>query len=146
MTRWGLHSDLDQCSLSFNRRKGTLRGLHFQVEPFAETKVVRCTMGSIFDVVVDVRAGSPTFLKWHAVELSAENARALYVPAGFAHGFQTLADNCEVLYMISSRYHPEAARTVRYDDPAIAIGWPLTDFIMSPKDAAAGDARSVLGS
>jgi dTDP-4-dehydrorhamnose 3,5-epimerase len=119
----GLNPALVQCSISFNRRKGTVRGLHYQAAPHAEAKLVRCTRGKVFDVVADVRAGSPTFGRWHGVELSADNRRALYIAEGIAHGFQTLEDDCEVLYQMSERYHPEAARGVRWDDPALAIPW-----------------------
>ncbi|GAP21741.1 dTDP-4-dehydrorhamnose 3,5-epimerase [Leptolinea tardivitalis] len=131
----GLVSDLAQCSISFNARKGTLRGMHYQVEPYPETKVVRCTMGAIFDVVIDLRPGSTTYRKWFSVELSAENRRALYIPDGMAHGFQTLEDNSEVYYMISEFYHPECARGIRWNDPAIGIEWPIEGKTISERDA-----------
>lgn len=120
----GLDARVEQCSTSFNARRGTLRGLHYQATPHAEAKLVRCTRGAIYDVAVDLRADSPTYLRWVAAELTADNGRALYVPEGCAHGFQTLADASEVLYQISSAYVPEAARGVRWDDPAFAIEWP----------------------
>jgi len=130
----GLDTVVAQCNVSFNRKRSTLRGLHYQAEPHAETKVVRCTRGAIWDVIVDLRKGSATARRWHAVELTADNRRALYIPAGFAHGFQTLAENSEVLYQMSEFYHPESARGVRWNDPTLAIPWPLKDPVMSPRD------------
>jgi len=132
----GLDPIVAQCNVSFNRKRGTLRGLHYQAEPHAEAKLVRCTRGAIWDVIVDLRKGSPTARKWHAVELTAENCRALYVPAGFAHGFQTLKDDTEVLYQMSEFYNAESARGVRWDDPAFGIAWPLANPILSKKDAS----------
>lgn len=122
----GLNSRLVQCDISFNVRKGTLRGLHYQAPPYEETKLVRCTMGAIYDVIADLRRDSPSFGQWVAVELTADNRRMLYVPAGFAHGFQTLADNTEVFYQMSEFYCPEYAKGVRWDDPALGIEWPPT--------------------
>jgi dTDP-4-dehydrorhamnose 3,5-epimerase len=113
-----------QCNASFNARCDTVRGMHYQAEPHGESKLVRCVRGVIFDVAVDVRPQSPTYRRWHGVELSSENARALYIPAGLAHGFQTLTDDCEVVYQMGHAYVPEAARGVRWDDPALAIEWP----------------------
>lgn len=130
----GLDPVVAQCSVSFNRRRGTLRGLHYQVKPHEEAKLVRCTRGAIWDVIVDVRENSPTRYKWHAAELSAENCRALYVPQGFAHGFQTLADNSEILYQISEFHHPGSARGLRWDDPTVGITWPIPDPILSSRD------------
>jgi dTDP-4-dehydrorhamnose 3,5-epimerase len=130
----GLNPRLVQCNISFNRRRGTLRGMHYQVEPYAEAKLVRCTMGAIYDVILDLRPNSATFKEWLAVELTAENRRMLFIPEGLAHGFQTLEDNTEVFYQMSEFYHPECARRVRYDDPAFAIGWPLLVTIVSDKD------------
>jgi dTDP-4-dehydrorhamnose 3,5-epimerase len=132
----GLDPVVAQCNLSFNRRRGTLRGLHYQDKPHEEAKLVRCTRGAIWDVIVDLRENSATRHRWHAAELSAENCRALYVPRGFAHGFQTLADHSEVLYQMSEFYHPESARGLRWDDPAFGISWPLPDPILSPRDRA----------
>jgi dTDP-4-dehydrorhamnose 3,5-epimerase len=120
----GLVPELAQCSVSRNVVAGTLRGLHFQAAPHEEAKLVRCTAGAIFDVVVDLRPGSPTYTQWYGVELDAARGAALYVPRGFAHGFQTLVDAAEVLYMISDRYAPGASSGVRFDDPAFAIEWP----------------------
>jgi dTDP-4-dehydrorhamnose 3,5-epimerase len=130
----GLDSRLAQCSISFNHKKGTLRGMHFQLPPFAETKLVRCTQGAIFDVAIDLRQDSGTFLQWVGVELTAENHKALYIPKGFAHGFQTLADNTEVFYQISEVYAPEYARGVRWDDPIFKITWPEPVCIISDRD------------
>lgn len=120
----GLSGDMVQCSTSFNHRAATLRGLHYQAAPHAECKLVRCTAGAAYDVIVDLREDSPTRLRWAAVELSSENRRAVYVPRGVAHGFQTLVDGSELLYMIDRPFVPEAARGVRWDDPAFGIEWP----------------------
>jgi dTDP-4-dehydrorhamnose 3,5-epimerase len=120
----GLVAALSQSSISRNSRAGTLRGMHFQTAPHEEAKLVRCTAGAIFDVIVDLRADSPTYTEWLGVELDAERGNALYVPKGFAHGFQTLVDKTDVLYMISDPYVPEAASGVRWDDPAFGIEWP----------------------
>ncbi len=123
-----------QCNISFNRKRGTLRGMHYQIRPYEEAKLVRCTRGAIFDVIVDVREGSATRFNWFGVELNAENRLALYIPAGFAHGFQTLADDSEVLYQMSEFYHAESARGLRWDDPRLGISWPMADPAMSPRD------------
>ena len=136
MAARGLATTFVQSNISYNRRRGTLRGLHYQAPPHEEAKLVRCIRGAIFDVIVDLRAGSPTLHRSHAVELSAANRRALYVPPGFAHGFQSLTDDAEVLYLMSAAYQPEAARGVRYDDPALAIAWPLPPTAISDKDRA----------
>ena len=130
----GLNPAVAQCNLSWNRRKGTLRGLHFQAKPHEEAKLVRCTRGAIWDVLVDLRDGSPTKLRWHAVELSADNRLGLYIPEGFAHGFQTLQDDSEVLYQMAESYHPELARGVLWNDPRLAIAWPLAEPILSERD------------
>ena len=132
----GLRTDVLQCNVSFNRRRGTLRGMHFQVAPRAEAKLVRCTRGALLDVVVDLRPASPTYCRWVGVELGGEAAphRALYVPEGFAHGFQTLEDDTEVFYQMFERFSAEHARGVRWDDPAFGIRWPLPDPILSDKD------------
>jgi dTDP-4-dehydrorhamnose 3,5-epimerase len=134
----GLDGRVNQCSTSFNARAGTLRGLHFQMAPHGEAKLVRCTRGAIFDVAVDLRPDSPSYLRWFGSELSADDGRALFVPEGCAHGFQTLVDASEVLYQISTPHMPEAARGVRWDDPAFAIEWPPpppAGRTMSPRDA-----------
>jgi dTDP-4-dehydrorhamnose 3,5-epimerase len=123
----GLDAAVVQCNASFNEHSGTLRGMHYQAEPHGESKLVRCVRGAIFDVGVDLRPDSEAYCAWHGVELSAENGRALYIPTGLAHGFQTLADGCEVIYQMGHRYVPEAARGVRWDDGAFAIRWPASD-------------------
>jgi len=131
----GLASHLDQISYSFNGRKGTLRGLHLQRPPHGEAKLVRVTAGAIFDVIVDVRAGSPTFGRWFGLELDAATRRQLYIPIGFAHGFQTLTDAAEVLYLISTPYAPAFQGGLRWNDPALAIGWPdPAGAILSDRD------------
>ncbi|CAN5828738.1 MAG: dTDP-4-dehydrorhamnose 3,5-epimerase [Gemmatimonadetes bacterium] len=135
----GLNPRLVQCNLSFNRYRGTLRGMHYQAAPHPEAKLVRCTMGRIHDVIVDLRPESPTFREWVAVELSAGNRRMLYVPEGFAHGFQTLEDESEVFYQMSQYYHAELARGVRWDDPAFGIAWPLPVQALSARDSAYAD-------
>jgi dTDP-4-dehydrorhamnose 3,5-epimerase len=130
----GLNPRLSQCNISLNKKRGTLRGMHYQAVPFPEAKLVRCTMGAIYDVIIDLRAGSPTFKQWATVELSAENRRALYVPEDFAHGFQTLTDNAEVFYQMSEFFHPKCARGVRWDDPEFGIEWPIPSKIISSRD------------
>ena len=130
----GLNPNIVQCNISFNNKKGTLRGMHYQVEPHAEAKLVRCTRGSIYDVIIDLRPESPGFTKWFFVELSAENRKMLYIPEGFAHGFQTLTDNTETFYQMSGFYFPESARGVRWDDPCFNIKWPEDNRIISQKD------------
>lgn len=123
----GLNPDVVQCNSSFNLHRGTLRGMHYQADPHGESKLVRCVRGAIFDVAVDLRPTFPTYCHWHGVELSADNRLAFYIPAGLAHGFQTLTDDCEVLYQMGNRYVPEAARGLRFDDPAFGIEWPTVD-------------------
>jgi len=130
----GLNPRLVQCNISTNRRRGTLRGLHYQAPPHEEAKLIRCTRGAVYDVVVDLREGSPTLRDWAAVELSAENHLAVYIPEGCAHGFQTLADDSEMFYQMAESYAPESARGVRWDDPAFAIVWPIPDPLMSSRD------------
>ncbi len=132
----GLDSALSQCSISFNKARGTVRGLHWQKAPNEEAKLVRCTQGAIFDVAVDVRSDSPTYKHWVGIELTAENRKALFIPAGLAHGFQTLTSNTEVLYQISVAYVPGMAAGVRWNDPALAIDWPITEkIVISARDA-----------
>ena len=123
----GLQEDLVQANLSFNKRKGTLRGLHYQLSPYAESKLVRCTKGAIYDVIIDLRSHSPTFRHWIGVELTEDNYRMLYVPEGFAHGYQTLQDNSEVVYHVSQCYVPNAELGIRWDDPSFKIEWPITE-------------------
>ncbi|MBS0156724.1 MAG: dTDP-4-dehydrorhamnose 3,5-epimerase [Nitrospira sp.] len=128
-----LDTKMVQCNVSFNKKKGTLRGLHYQLPPHAETKLVRCTRGALYDVIVDLRAGSPTFLQWFGVELTADNYRMLYIPQRFAHGFQTLEHQTEVFYQMWDFYAPDAARGFRWDDSRLGIVWPDSDRIISPR-------------
>lgn len=123
-----------QCNISFNKKKGTLRGMHYQKNPWEEAKLVRCTKGKIYDVIVDIRPTSATFRQWIAVELSADNHKMLYVPTGFAHGFQTLEDNSEVFYQMSEVFHPEFAAGFNWNDQSIGINWPIEEKIISEKD------------
>lgn len=130
----GLADRLSQCSVSHNRRAGTLRGMHYQAAPHEEARVVRCIAGAIFDVLIDLRPSSATFMQWVGTELTSDNRRALYVPPGFAHGFQTLRDDTEVLYLIDEPFDAALARGVRWDDPAFKIQWPLPPAILSERD------------
>ena len=130
----GLDVELSECAISFNRRRGTLRGLHYQVAPFEETKLVRCSAGAIYDVIVDLRSQSATYRRWAGFELTAENRRMLFVPKGFAHGFQSLMDSTEVCYQLTGTYMPSHARGIRWDDPALAISWPLPVTSISKRD------------
>lgn len=130
----GLNPHIAQCNVSFNARKGTLRGMHYQVRPFAETKLVRCTMGSLCDVIVDLRPDSPTFKNHLSVVLTAKNRTMFYVPEGFAHGFLTLEDNTEVHYQISEFHAPDHARGFRWNDPAFGIAWPADVKVISERD------------
>ncbi len=141
-TEHGLNPRVVQCSVSFNLRKGTLRGMHYQAAPFPEAKLIRCTRGAIYDVIIDLRPESPTFKRWVAVELAADNHRMLYIPEGFAHGFQTLEDQTEVFYQMSEFYAPESARGVRWDDPAFHIAWPPGERIISERDRSYPDFPS----
>jgi dTDP-4-dehydrorhamnose 3,5-epimerase len=130
----GLTPRVVQSNISFNKKKATLRGMHYQIEPYGETKLVRCTRGAIYDVIVDLRADSPTFKNWIGVELTAENYRMLYVPEGFAHGFETLEDETEVTYHVSEFYTPNAEQGLRYNEPMLGIRWPLEVEVISEKD------------
>jgi len=132
----GLVTDFVQRSVSFNARRGTLRGLHYQAAPHAETKIVRCVAGAVFDVLVDLRRSSPAFGRWHGETLSADNRTMLYIPEGCAHGFQTLADATELYYEITPAYVADAGRGVAFDDPEIGIAWPLGEVVMSDADRA----------
>jgi dTDP-4-dehydrorhamnose 3,5-epimerase len=132
----GLPGVMPQCSVSFNRRRGTLRGMHYQAEPHAEEKLIRCTAGAAFDVIVDLRPGSRTYRGWFGTELTARNRTSLYVPKGFAHGFLTLSDDTEILYMMSVPYVAGYDRGVRWNDPAFAVEWPLVPTVISGRDAA----------
>jgi dTDP-4-dehydrorhamnose 3,5-epimerase len=131
----GLGPELRQCSVSYNARKGTLRGMHYQGAPHEEHKLVRCTAGAIFDVIVDIRASSPTYRRWFAAELSSANRTALFIPSGFAHGFMSLSDDAEVYYMISVPHAPQSSRGYRWNDPAFAIQWPMAPAVLSARDA-----------
>jgi dTDP-4-dehydrorhamnose 3,5-epimerase len=136
----GLEAALVQCSVSYNHRKGTLRGLHYQAPPFAEVKVVRCTRGALYDVAVDLRPDSASFRRWVGVELSEDDGRALYIPRGFAHGFYALCDATEVAYQISAPFRPEAARGIRWNDPLLGVGWPGPVQVIAPRDRDYPDA------
>lgn len=145
----GLNPSLAQCNVSFNTRKGTLRGMHYQAKPFEEAKLIRCTAGAVYDVIIDLRPGSSTYCQWLGIELAARlsgqniqaaaNPKMLYVPEGFAHGFQTLADETEVFYQMSELYMPDCARGVRWDDPVFGIEWPLDVSVISEKDRSYGN-------
>ena len=132
----GLHASYPQHNISFNARAGTLRGLHFQLPPHEEVKVISCTRGAILDVIVDLRPSSPSYRRWFAAELSAASGDAIYAPAGFAHGFQTLCDDCEVRYLMGTHFVDGAVSGVRYDDPGLAIPWPLPVSVISERDLA----------
>jgi dTDP-4-dehydrorhamnose 3,5-epimerase len=131
-----------QTNISYNRRRGTIRGLHWQVEPYGESKLLRCTRGSVFDVAVDLRRGSPTYGRWQGVRLTAEEGNLVFVPAGCAHGYQALEDDAEVSYQVSHAYVPGSERGIRWNDPALAIEWPIVDdVIVSDKDGAWPDVQ-----
>jgi dTDP-4-dehydrorhamnose 3,5-epimerase len=130
----GMNTKIAQCSISFNKKKGSVRGIHYQKSPFEEDKIVRCTRGKIFDVIVDLRKDSPTYSRWEGFEISENNYKMLYIPKGFAHGFQTLEDDTEVFYQISEFFMPDYSSGVRWDDPKIMIKWPLTISAISKKD------------
>jgi dTDP-4-dehydrorhamnose 3,5-epimerase len=130
----GLAPHFMESNTSFSRKRGTLRGMHYQASPHGQVKLVRCTSGAIFDAIIDLRPGSPTFKQWDSVELSADNRLMLYVPVDFAHGFQTLADETEVTYQMSSPYHPASSRGVRWDDPAFGIVWPDAERTIIARD------------
>jgi dTDP-4-dehydrorhamnose 3,5-epimerase len=137
----GMNPTVVQCNASFNAKRDTLRGMHYQAEPHGESKLVRCARGAIFDVALDLRRESPTYCRWYGVELSTNNRKSLYIPARLAHGFQTLVDDCEVLYQMGHRYVPESARGVRWDDPVFGIEWPEIsgERIISERDRAYHD-------
>jgi dTDP-4-dehydrorhamnose 3,5-epimerase len=136
----GLETRVAQCNISYNKVKGTLRGMHFQLPPFAEAKLVRCTRGALYDVIIDLRPGSPTFLQWFSIELTPDDGLMMYIPQGFAHGFQTLADNTEIFYQMSEFYAPEYARGVGWDDPLFGIEWPEVVTVISEKDQGYADS------
>ena len=130
----GLTTRLSQANVSYNKKMGTLRGMHYQLSPYEETKLVRCTRGAIYDVIIDLRPASPTYTQWIGVELTAENYKMLYVPEDFAHGFQTLEDNTEVTYQVSQFYTPGSESGIRWEDPAFDIDWPIEVQVISDKD------------
>lgn len=138
----GLDPNVVQCNISFNKKKGTLRGMHYQADPYAEAKLVRCTSGALYDVIIDLRPDSSTFLQWISVELTAENRKMLYIPKHFAHGFQTLADNTEIFYQMSEFYSSEHARGVRWNDPQFSIKWPTEVKVISKRDDSYPDFKS----
>lgn len=140
-SRQGLNSQLMQCNISCNKAKGTLRGLHYQETPFGEAKLIRCSAGAIYDVIVDLRATSPSYGQWFAAELTAANYRMLYVPEGIAHGFQALEEGTEVFYQMSQAYHEEYARGIRWNDPAFKVSWPLPNPILCKRDESYPDFR-----
>ncbi|HKC64049.1 MAG TPA: dTDP-4-dehydrorhamnose 3,5-epimerase [Pyrinomonadaceae bacterium] len=137
--KYKLNATIAQCSISYNKRRGTLRGVHYQIKPYEEAKVVACTAGAIYDLIVDLRPESETFKRWFAVELSADKKNMLYVPEGVAHGFQTLEDDSEAFYQISEVYQPEYSRGIRFDDPAFGFQWPIAERIISERDRAFPD-------
>lgn len=130
----GFHKQIVQINQSETRQKGMIRGIHYQTPPACESKIIRCVQGAVYDVMVDIRAGSSTFMQWHGVELSKDTMRMVYIPEGFAHGFQALTDNAELIYHHSEFYSPELERGIRFDDPNLAINWPLKPVAISPKD------------
>lgn len=132
----GLNTRWPQCNLTLTRQRGMIRGMHFQAEPKPEIKTIRCSAGAVFDVLVDVRPDSPTLGRWQGFELTAQNRSMLYVPAGYAHGFQCLADECEVFYQMSEFYFPDLARGIRWNDPQVGIAWPIADPVLSARDRA----------
>ncbi len=129
-----LNSNLVQCNVSFSKKCGTLRGMHYQKKPFEESKVIRCVKGKIFDVIIDLRSSSSTFKKWFGVELTEENYKMLYVPEGFAHGFQSLEDNSEIIYQVSEFYTPNSELGIHWNDPSFNITWPIEEKIITEKD------------
>jgi len=130
----GLNSLIVQCNISYNEKKGTLRGMHYQAAPYEEAKIISCISGAIYDVIIDLRRDSATYCQWFSTELSNDNYRMLYVPVGLAHGFQTLKNNTVIFYQMSESYHPECARGLRWDDPAFGVNWPIRNYIISAKD------------
>lgn len=138
--KYGLNSNIVQCNLSFNKKKGTIRGMHYQITPYMEVKMVSCLQGRIYDVIIDLRPESKTFKQWTSIVIDEKNRTMLYVPPGFAHGFQTLEDDTEVFYQMSEYYQPDFAFGIRYDDPAFQIKWPYTEgIVISEKDKAYKD-------
>jgi dTDP-4-dehydrorhamnose 3,5-epimerase len=138
-SREGLSVDFAQCNVSFNRKRGVLRGMHYQADPYPEGKLVYCSRGVVYDVIIDLRPGSATYRQWMGQELSEQNAHAIYIPPGFAHGFQTLSDGAQLIYHMTEAYRADLARGIRWNDPAFGITWPLQDPLMSLRDAAFPD-------
>ena len=136
-----MNSNIAQCNLSYNHLKGTLRGMHYQLSPKAETKFIYCTQGAIYDAIIDLNPQSPTYCQWFGIELSAENRKMLYVPEGFAHGYQALLDGATVFYQVSEFYSPEHERGVRWNDPVFGIEWPISNPILSEKDSTFEDYK-----
>ncbi|BAQ63637.1 dTDP-4-dehydrorhamnose 3,5-epimerase [Geminocystis sp. NIES-3709] len=132
--KYSLNSNFVQCNISYNKIKGTLRGMHYQNLPYPEAKLVRCTQGAIYDVIIDLRKNSPTFKHWIGEKLTAKNHKMIYIPEGFAHGFQTLEDDSEVFYQMSEFYYPECAKGIKFDDPNFKIEWPIINKIISERD------------
>lgn len=130
----GLNIHWPQCNLTHTKKRGFLRGMHYQAEPNPETKLIRCAAGAVFDVLVDIRPGSPTYGRWEGFELTADNHCQLYVPSGFAHGAQCLTDNCELFYMMSEFYDPDLAQGIRWNDPTVGIQWPIVEAVVSERD------------
>lgn len=137
----GLNSNISQCNISYNKKKGSLRGMHYQAKPYEEAKLVRCTLGAIYDVIIDLRQASATFKKWYALDLSVKNHKMLYIPEGLAHGYLTLEDDTELFYQMSEFYYPECARGVRWNDPAFNIQWPDEKILISARDQAYPDYK-----
>jgi dTDP-4-dehydrorhamnose 3,5-epimerase len=138
----GLNIQFPQCNISYNEKKATLRGMHYQKEPYGEVKIVRCTSGSVYDVIVDLRPLSSTYCKWFGLELSSLNRKAIYIPRGMAHGYVTLTDNTELLYMMSEFYNSDSAKGVRWNDPIFNIQWPLSPLLVSERDMNHADYRA----
>ena len=137
----GLKAEIAQVNINFNKQRGTLRGMHYQAAPYGECKIIKCTRGAVFDVVIDLRKDSPTYLDWIGVELTGDNFRMLYVPENFSHGFITLEDQTEICYMVTQFYTPEAERGIRWDDPSFNIKWPLHPQVISDKDSSYPDFK-----
>ncbi len=143
MKAHGLNTNICQANFSVNKAKATLRGMHYQVAPYQETKMVRCTRGSIYDVIIDLRTDSPTFKKWIAVELTQDNYKMIYIPEDFAHGFITLVDNTEITYLMTEFYMPRASATIRWNDPMFNVKWPLEPAYISGKDKSQPDFKII---
>jgi len=142
LEQYGINTNVVQCNISSNQKKGTIRGMHYQTEPYYETKLIRCIRGALYDVIIDLREDSKTYGKWIGIELSEENGKALYIPEGFAHGFQTLEEDTYAFYQVTEFYTPDAERGIRWNDPAFNIDWPIKEnIIISKKDKSWGDFK-----